>query len=95
MLIPPDSGKRKGTRPGWQGGRYAWMRRVLATDLGEGSTKRLKQTIEPIFGHTKLNRGMDRFQQTRQVGRPGRMAPDHRHPQPDKLWRHTTAPATA
>jgi transposase len=35
VLIPPDSGKRKGTRPGWQGGRYAWMRRVLATELGE------------------------------------------------------------
>jgi hypothetical protein len=30
VLIPPDSGKRKrkGTpRRGWQGGRYAWMRR--------------------------------------------------------------------
>ena len=23
VLIPPDSGKRKGERPGWTGGRYA------------------------------------------------------------------------
>ena len=28
--------KRKGTRPGWDGGLYAFMRRVLATDLGGG-----------------------------------------------------------
>ncbi|HEY2655002.1 MAG TPA: hypothetical protein VGI55_04380 [Solirubrobacteraceae bacterium] len=35
VLIPPDSGKRKGERPGWTGGRYSPMRRVLATDLGK------------------------------------------------------------
>ena len=29
VLIPPDSGKRNGERPGWTGGRYAFMRRVL------------------------------------------------------------------
>jgi hypothetical protein len=34
VLIPPDSGKREGERPGWTGGRYSFMRRVLATDLG-------------------------------------------------------------
>jgi transposase len=31
VLIPPDAGKRKGTRPGWDGGLYAFMRRVLET----------------------------------------------------------------
>ena len=61
VLIPPDSGKRKGTRPGWQGGRYAWMRRVLATELGERLYRKRSQTVEPMFGHTKHNRGMDRF----------------------------------
>jgi transposase len=61
VLIPPDSGKRKDTRPGWQGGRYAWMRRVLATELGERLYRKRSQTIEPMFGHTKHNRGMDRF----------------------------------
>jgi hypothetical protein len=34
VLIPPDAGKRKGVRPGWDGGPYAFMRRVLATELG-------------------------------------------------------------
>ena len=35
VLIPPDSSKRNGERPGWTGGRYTWMGRVLATELGE------------------------------------------------------------
>jgi hypothetical protein len=35
VLIPPDAGKRKGARPGWDGGRYAFLRRVLETDLGK------------------------------------------------------------
>jgi hypothetical protein len=34
VLIPPDAKKRAGTRPGWDGGLYAFMRRVLATDTG-------------------------------------------------------------
>jgi hypothetical protein len=34
VLIAPDASKRKRTRPGWDGGRYAFMRRVLATDRG-------------------------------------------------------------
>ena len=29
VLIPPDAGKRKSPRPGWDGGLYAFMRRVL------------------------------------------------------------------
>jgi transposase len=34
VLVPPDAGKRKTPRPGWEGGAYAFMRRVLATELG-------------------------------------------------------------
>src|SRR5215210_2887047 len=34
VLIPPDAKKRAGARPGWDGGLYAFMRRVLATDAG-------------------------------------------------------------
>jgi hypothetical protein len=33
-LIPPDAKSRKGARPGWDGGLYAFMRRVLASDRG-------------------------------------------------------------
>jgi transposase len=62
VLIPPDAGKRRGARPGWQGGRYEWMRSVLATELGERLYRKRSQTVEPVFGHTKHNRGMSRFQ---------------------------------
>jgi hypothetical protein len=53
--------QRNGPRPGWTGGRYAWMRSVLATERGEQLYRKRKQTVEPTFGHTKHNRGFDRF----------------------------------
>ena len=68
VLIPPDSGKRKGERPGWTGGRYSFMRRVLATELGKELYRKRQQSIEPVYGHTKHNRRLDRFH------RRGRMA---------------------
>jgi hypothetical protein len=61
VLIPPDSGKRKGERPGWTGGRYSFMRRVLTTDLGKQLHRKRQQSIEPVFGHTKHNRKIYRF----------------------------------
>jgi Transposase DDE domain len=32
VLIPPDKGSRGTPRPSWTGGRYEWMRRLLATE---------------------------------------------------------------
>jgi transposase len=61
VLIPPDSHTRKGARPGWTGGRYAFMRRVLSTDLGREIYRKRKQTVEPVFGHTKRNRNFTHF----------------------------------
>ena len=61
VLIPPDSGKRKGERPGWTGGRYSFMRRVLASELGKQLYRKRQQSIEPVYGHTKHNRRFDRF----------------------------------
>jgi transposase len=61
VLIPPDSPKRRGARPGWQGGRYTWMRYLLATDLGGGLYRKRQAMIEPVFAQTKHNRGMNRF----------------------------------
>jgi hypothetical protein len=58
--IPPDSTKRKTARPGWQGGRYSFMRSVLAGPGYELYDKRHK-VIEPVFGQIKFNRRMDRF----------------------------------
>ena len=62
VLIPPDSGLRKGTRPGWDKGLYAFMRRVLATDHGEALYRRRQATVEPVFAQIKFNRRIDRFQ---------------------------------
>ena len=62
VLIPPDARKREGSRPGWDGGLYAFMRRVLDTDTGADLYRKRKAMIEPVFGHTKFNRRIDRFQ---------------------------------
>jgi hypothetical protein len=62
VLIPPDALKRKGARPGWDGGPYAFMRRVLETDYGGGLYRRRQGMIEPVFADTKFNRRIDRFQ---------------------------------
>jgi hypothetical protein len=35
VLVPPDSMVREGARPGWEGGMYDFMRRVLKTDFGD------------------------------------------------------------
>jgi len=61
VLIPPDAKSRKGTRPGWDGGLYAFMRRALATDRGGELYGRRQAIIEPVFANTKFNRGIDRF----------------------------------
>src|SRR3954449_3038591 len=62
VLIPPDASKRRGARPGWDGGPYAFMRRVLATEHGGGLYRQRQPMIEPVFGQTKHNRRIDRFQ---------------------------------
>src|SRR4051794_31116743 len=62
VLIPPDASGRRGARPGWNGGLYAFMRRVLATERGGGLYRRRRPMIEPVFGQTKHNAGSERFQ---------------------------------
>jgi transposase len=61
VLIPPDSGLRKSARPGWDGGLYAFMRRVLSTDQAKALYRKRQATVEPVFGQMKFNRGFDRF----------------------------------
>ena len=95
MLIPPDAGKRKGARPGWDGGLYAFMRRVLATDAGGELYAKRQDMIEPIFADTKFNRRIDRFQRRgRSAARSEWRLTTATH-NLLKLWRHTTAPAAA
>ena len=95
VLVPPDANKRRGTRPGWDGGRYAFMRNVLETDLGASLYRRRQQIIEPVFADTKFNRRIDRFlrrgraaarSEWRLITATGNLL---------KLWRHTTAPTAA
>jgi transposase len=62
VVIPPDSSNRKGKRPGWDKGLYAFMRRVLDSDQGHELYVRRKATIEPVFAQMKFNRRMGRFQ---------------------------------
>jgi transposase len=62
VLVPPDAGLRKGARPGWTGGFYDFMRRVLATPDGRAFYRQRQITIEPVFGQIKFNRMIRRFQ---------------------------------
>ena len=83
VLIPPDSGKRNGERPGWTGGRYSFMRRVLATELGKELYRKRQQSIEPVYGHTKHNRRFDRFHRRGRVAVRTK-AINHDESQPDQ-----------
>jgi len=95
VLIPPDAGKSKRARRGWDGGAYAFMRKVLQTELGATLYRKRQGSVEPVFAHTKFNRRIDRFQ------RRGRSAcrsewrlitATHNLL---KLHKHQTVPATA
>ena len=92
VLIPPDAGKRKGARPGWDGGLYAFMRRVLDTDRGGELYAKRQGMIEPVFADTKFNRRCDRFQRRgRSAARSEWRLITATH-NLLKLWRHTAAP---
>ena len=62
VIIPPDASKRRGARPGWDGGLYAFMRRVLASEIGGALYRKRQGMIEPVFAQVKFNRKIDRFQ---------------------------------
>jgi hypothetical protein len=95
VLVPPDAGKRKGARPDWDGGLYAFMRRVLATDTGKALYRKRQAMIEPVFANTKFNRRIDRFQRRgRSAARSEWRLINATH-NLLKLWKHTTAPLAA
>ena len=95
VLVPPDASKRTDKRPGWNAGMYAFMRRVLAGELGHQLYRRRQALIEPVFADLKFNRKLDRFQ------RRGRSAVNSERRLLNtthnllKLHRHHTAIATA
>jgi transposase len=92
VLIPPDANKRKGVRPGWDGGLYAFMRRVLATPAGAELYRKRTAMIEPVFAHTKFNRKIDRFQRRGRAACRSEWRLITATHNLLKLWRATTAP---
>ncbi len=95
VLVPPESGKRKGQRPGWSGGRYRWMRTLLSSDHGRELYRQRRQVIELVFGHTKHNRKFTQFHRRgRAAGRTEWRLLMMTH-NLTKLYRHQIATAKA
>ena len=96
VLIPPDAEQAQG--------RPARLARAAATSgcaecsrpsSASGSTEQRSQTVEPMFGHTKHNRGMSRFHRRgRSAARTEWRLITATH-NLTKLHSHTLAPATA
>jgi single stranded DNA-binding protein len=61
VLVAPDRGSR-GTPKRWQNEpRANWMRTVMKSDHGRERYAKRKQTVEPLYGDTKHNKGFIRF----------------------------------
>jgi hypothetical protein len=94
-LVAPDADRREQPSPSRCGGLFDFMRRVLASDHGGQLYARRQAVIEPVFGQIKHNRGAERFQRRGRSAARSEwrlLAATHNIL---KLWRHTTAPATA
>jgi hypothetical protein len=82
VLIPPDAGKRRGERPGWEGSAYAHMRTVLQTNLGAGLYAKRKAIDRARVRQHQIQPADRALPTTRKIRRTLRMATNHRHPQP-------------
>ena len=60
VLIRAANADGGGARPGWNGGLYDFMRRVLATEHGGALYRKRHTRSEPLFAHTRFNRCIDR-----------------------------------
>jgi transposase len=94
VLIPPDAKKRGGARPGWDGGLYAFMRRVLATEHGGALYAKRQVMVEPVFADTKFNRRVDRFLRRGRAAARSEWRLTNAAHNLLKLWRHSAAMAT-
>jgi transposase len=61
LLVAPDKGSRATPKRWLNEGRANWMRTVLRSDHGHQRYAKRKQTVEPLFGDTKHNKGFVRF----------------------------------
>lgn len=92
VLIPPDASRRKAPRRGWEGGAYDHMRRVLSDEHGGTLYRQRQPMIEPVFGQTKFNRKIDRFQRRGRAAARTEWRMITATHNLLKLWRATTAP---
>ena len=95
VLVPPDASKRRGARPGWDGGLYAFMRRVLETERGGELYRKRQAMIEPVFADTKFNRRLDRFLRRGRSAVRSEWRLITATSNLLKLYRHQLTPATA
>jgi DDE family transposase len=61
VLIAPDKGSRDTPKRWLNSGRATWMRAVLGSEHGRERYGKRKQTVEPLYGDTKHNKGFIRF----------------------------------
>ena len=94
VIVPPDASGRKTPRPGWDGGLYAFMRRVLQTERGAQLYRKRQGMIEPVFADTKFNRRLDRFLRRGRAAARSEWRMITATHNLKKLYRHQTAPAT-
>ena len=94
VLVPPDAKKRGAARPGWDGGLYAFMRRVLATEHGGALYAKRQVMVEPVFADTKFNRRIDRFLRRGRAAARSEWRLTNAAHNLLKLWRYT-APTAA
>jgi len=71
------------------------MRRVLSTELGRVLYRKRQAMIEPVFGDTKFNRRIDRFQRRARAAARSERRPITATHNLLKLHSHQTAAAGA
>ncbi|MBV9363232.1 MAG: transposase [Solirubrobacterales bacterium] len=61
VLVAPDKGTRSTPKRWLNEPRATWMRTLLTSDHGRERYAKRKQTVEPLYGDTKHNKGFIRF----------------------------------
>jgi hypothetical protein len=61
VLVAPDKGTRAEPKRWLNDPRANWMRTVLKSETGRRRYSKRKQTVEPLYGDTKHNKGFIRF----------------------------------
>jgi Transposase DDE domain len=67
VLVAPDKGTRVTPKRWLNEGRANFMRTMLRSDHGRQRYAKRKQTVEPLFGDTKHNKGFIRFRRRGRV----------------------------